>query len=83
MLWFQHLAAEFERVLAGRMREFVDETLAIERIVIGVHAAPETWPDMRVAHRVLDQQVRYLVAELAFRSGCVQALEGSRVHAVL
>ena len=49
MLRFQHLAAEFERILAGGMGKLVDEALAIDRVLIGVYAAPEAGPDMRVA----------------------------------
>ncbi len=38
---------------------------------------------MRVAHRMVDQQVRDVVAELAFVAAGVEALEHDRIHAVL
>jgi len=56
MLRFQHLAAEFERILAGGMGELVDEAFAVDRVLFGVDAAPRPGRDMRIAHRVIDQQ---------------------------
>jgi hypothetical protein len=52
------LAAEFERILAGRMRQLVHEAFEIDRVLVDVHAAPEARRDVRIAHRVVDQQVR-------------------------
>ena len=83
MLRLQHLATEFERVLPGGMGQLVNEALGVQRIVVGVDAAPEAGADMRVAHRMIDQQIRDLVAELAFGAGRVQALESRWIHAVL
>src|SRR5262249_4518674 len=56
--------AEGERVLAGRARHLVDEAFQIEHVLRGVDAA--TWADrhMGVAHRVLDPEVRYRIAQL-------------------
>ena len=62
------LAPERQRVLAGGMRELVDEALDVDRVVVDVHAAPEARRHVRVAHRVIDQQVRNRVAEMAFRA---------------
>ena len=66
MLRLQHLAAEFERVLPGRVGQLVDKAFAVERVVVGVDAAPEAGADVRVAHRVVDQDGRDVVAEHAF-----------------
>ena len=52
------LAAELERILVGRMRQLVHEAFEVDRVVVDVHAAPEAREDVRVAHRVVDQQVR-------------------------
>ena len=57
-------AAEFERVLAGRTRAFLDEAFHVDGVLVGVDAAPRADRNMRVAHHVLDQQVRHRVAEL-------------------
>ena len=62
------LAAELERILAGRQREFIHETFKIDGVLVVVHATPEAGRDVRVAHRVIDQQVRDRVAELRLRS---------------
>src|SRR5215216_4556821 len=45
-------------------RHLVDEAFNVHAVLVGVDAAP--WPDrhVRVAHRVLDEQVRHAVAEL-------------------
>ncbi len=58
------LAPELERVLPGRVRQLVHEALEIDGVLVVVHAAPEPWRDRRVAHGVVDQQVRDGVAEL-------------------
>ena len=61
------LAAELERILAGRVRQFVHEAFHVDGVLVGVHAAPEARRHVRVAHRVVDQQVRHRVAERALR----------------
>ena len=53
------------------MRYLIDKTLDIDRVVIEVHAAPEARRHMRVAHRVIDEQVVDLVAERTFCAACV------------
>ncbi len=73
-----HLAAERERVLTRRMRQLVDEAFQIDGVLVVVHATPEPRRDVRVAHRVVDQQVRHVIAERAFRAAGVEALEGWR-----
>jgi hypothetical protein len=35
------LAAELERVLPGRVREFVHEAFEVDRVLVEVHASPE------------------------------------------
>ena len=76
------LAPELQRVDADRMRELVHEAFDVDRVVVDVDAAPEARRNVRIAHGVIDQQVRHAVAErgLARR---VEALERDRVLAVL
>ena len=74
-------AAEFERVLAGRARAFLDEALHVEAVLVGVDAAPGADRHVRVAHHVLDQQVRHVVAELRVARLLVPALELAHVLA--
>ena len=57
------LAPEGERILAGGERQLVHEGLDEHRVLVDVHAAPEARRHVRVAHRVVDQQVRDVVAE--------------------
>ena len=57
-------AAELERVRAGRAGHFLDEALHVHGVLVGVDAAPGPDRHVRVAHRVLDEQVRHGVAEL-------------------
>ena len=75
------LAPECQRVLPGGMGELVDEALQIDGVLVDVDAAPEARRDRRVAHGVLDEQVRHRVADgvVAVR---MEALEGDRVRAV-
>ena len=73
------LAAELERILAGRMGQLVHEAFEIDRVLVEVHAAPEARRHVRVAHRVVDQQVRDGVAERRLRPGRVEPLEDDRV----
>src|SRR3954447_16378032 len=77
------LATKLERVLAGRVRKLIHEAFQINRILIVVHSAPEVRWDMRVAHRVVDKQVRNRIAERTFRTARIKTLEHSRVLAVL
>src|SRR5437762_9346407 len=60
------LAPEFERVLARGFRELVHEALDEQRVLVDVDAAPEPRRHVRVAHRVVDQEVRHRVAEGVF-----------------
>ena len=68
---------------ADRMGELVDEAFEIDGVLVDVHAAPEARRDVRIAHGVVDQQVRDVVAERALRAAGVEALEHDRVLAVL
>ena len=77
------LAPELERVLAGCLRQLIHEAFEIDGVLIVVHPAPEPRRDVGVAHRMVDQQVRDLVAEHAFRPGRIETLEHERIHAVL
>jgi hypothetical protein len=52
------LAPELERILADGMRQFVHEALEIDGVLVVVHAAPEPGRNVRVAHGVVDQQIR-------------------------
>ena len=60
-------AAELQRVLAGRARDLVHEALEIDRVLVGVDAAPRPDRHVRIALRVLEQG-RERIAEL--RSPC-------------
>jgi hypothetical protein len=60
------LAPERERVHAGRVRHLVDEALDVDRVVVGVDAAPEAGQHVRVAQLLVDEQRRERVAEPAF-----------------
>ena len=75
------LAAEFHRILADRLRQFIHEAFHIDRVLVHVDAAPEAGRNVGVAHRMLDQQVRHGVADRRV-AGRTQALERGRVHAV-
>ena len=78
-----HLASERERILAGCVGEFIHEALLEDGVLVVVHAAPETGRHMRIAHRVIDQNIRYVVAECAFRAARIEALERRRVTSIL
>ena len=67
------LRRNVERVLPRRMGEFVHEAFEIERVLVVVDAAPEPRRHRRVAHRVVDQEVRDRIAEDALRAARVQA----------
>ena len=75
------LAPERDRILAHRMRQFVHETFEIDRVVIDIDAAPESRRDVGIAHRMLDQQIRYRISDrmLAAR---IETLECGLIHAV-
>ena len=77
------LAAKLERILASGVRKLVHEAFQINRILIVVHSAPEVRRDVRVAHRVVDEQVRNRIAERTFRTARIKTLEHHRVLAVL
>ena len=51
------LAAECERILPGRMRQLIHEAFEIDRVLVAVDAAPEARRHMRIAHRMVDQQI--------------------------
>ena len=77
------LAPELERVLAGGLRQLVHEALDEDRVLVDVHAAPEARRDVRVAHRVVDQQVRDGVAERELARSGRAPWNVDRVRAVL
>jgi len=45
-----------------RHAQFVHETFQIDRVVIDIDAAPEAGRDVRVAHRMLDQEIRHRIS---------------------
>ena len=59
----EQLAAEFQLVLPDRLRQLIHEAFDEDGVLVDVHAAPESRRDVRIAHRVVDQQVRDRVAE--------------------
>jgi hypothetical protein len=64
------------------MRELVDEAFEEDRVLVDVHTAPESRWHVRVAHRMVDEQVRYGVFERVLARRPV-ALEGERVLALV
>src|SRR5215471_5927003 len=62
---------------------FVHKTLAINRVLISVHAAPETGPDRGVVHRMVDQHVRNVIAERSLCPTRVETLKHCRIHPIL
>jgi hypothetical protein len=65
------------------MGELVHEAFEVDGVLVEVDAAPEARWHRRVAHRVVDQEVRDRVADRRLRPARVQALEGDRVAPVL
>src|SRR5262249_13003110 len=74
----QQLAPNLERVLAGGMRDLVDEGLQPDGILIGVDAAPEAYRHMRVAYGVLNQKIRNGVTKTRLRATRIETLKGDR-----
>ena len=65
LLGLEQLATELKRALPGGMRQLINEALDVDGVVVGVDAAPEARREMRVAHRMVDENVRYVVTERA------------------
>ena len=78
----QQLAAEFQLVLPGRLRQLIHEAFHEDAVLVDVHATPEARRDVRIAHRMVDQQVRDRVAERVL-ARLEQALERERVAALV
>ena len=58
----EHAAAEFDRILAGLLRELVDEALDREHVVVRSDAAPETGRHgRRLVALEFDAQIRNVV----------------------
>jgi len=64
------------------VRQLVDEGFEIERVVVDVHAAPIARRHRRIAHGVLDQQIRKIIAELGVARRD-EALQCGGIEAVL
>ena len=77
----QQLLPERQRIPAGRVREFVEEALKVDGVLIDVHAAPEAGRHVRISHRVVGQQVGHRVSESVI-SLWQQSLERNYVSAV-
>jgi len=69
------LAPELERVRAHFLCKLVHEAFEVDGVVVDVHAAPETWIDVRVAHRMIDQDIGDRVADRRFRPARIEARE--------
>src|SRR5262249_58171874 len=67
------LATEFELVVADRLGELVDEAFEVDGVVIDVHATPEAGLNMRVAHRMIDEDVGNPVAHVPFPAAPIPA----------
>ena len=72
-----------ERILTRRLGQLVHEAFHVDGVLVGVHAAPEAWRHVRVAHRVIDQEVRHVVAVGRLGAARREALELHGIHAVL
>ena len=66
----------------GRLRQLVHEAFHEDAVLVDVHAAPEARRDVRIAHRMVDQQVRDGVAERML-AGLEQALERKRIASLV
>ncbi len=77
------LATEFELVLADGLRQLVHEALQEDGVLVDVHATPEPRLDVRIAHGMVDHQVRDRVAECVFRAGGHQTLERQRIFSLV
>ena len=76
------LAPELQLVLAGGLGELVDEALHEDAVLVDVHAAPHARGHVRVAHGVVDQQVRDRVLQRVLPAEQVRrghALEHERI----
>jgi hypothetical protein len=76
------LAPQHQGVLAGGVRDLVDEARDVDRVLLQIHAAPEARRHVRVADRVVDEQVRDAVAKHGLAAAVVEALEHQEVLAV-
>ena len=74
--------AILQRVFPGGMRQLIHEAFQIEGVLVEVHTAPETRRHMRVAHGMVDQQIREAIADIGLAPGIVQPLEDHRVTPV-
>src|SRR5262249_56117335 len=72
------LASELELVLADGLRQLVHEALQEDGVLVDVHATPEPRLDMRIAHGMVDHQVRDRVAERVLPAGGHYTLERPR-----
>src|SRR5258705_4535377 len=79
----QELASELKRILSGRVGKLVDEALEIDRVLVVVHPTPEAGWYMRIAHSVIDQQVRNVVAKGPLRTARIEPLKRGWVSSVL
>jgi hypothetical protein len=82
MSGLQHLSAKFKWVLPGGMGQLVNKAFDVDRIVVDVDPTPEPRGDWRVAHRVVNKQVRNLITECAFLPTGVEPLKGDQVHPI-
>ena len=76
------LAPELDRVHAGRLGQFIHETFHEDRVLVRVDPAPESRRHMRIAHRMVNQQVGKLIAD-AMLGAIEHPLEHERIAAFL
>ena len=77
------LAPELERIDAGFLCKLVHEAFEIDGVVVDVHTPPETRIDVRVAHRMIDENVGDRVADRRFRSAGIEPREGCGIATLL
>src|SRR5262249_40349489 len=78
----EQLQAEREGILLELMRQFVDERFDEDSVVIDAYTPPEPGQDVRVPHRMVDEEIRNVVAEIAFRRVPRESLEFDAILAV-
>ena len=84
---FRHqLLPQGQRILPARLRHFVDEALHVDRVLVGVDAAPKTRRHMGVAHRMVDGEVVKRIADRVIGEAVMpdrqQTLKGRQISAV-
>ena len=60
------LATELYRIHTGSFSHLIHEGFDKDRVLVNIHTTPETWRDMRIAHRMIDRHIREAVSNTMF-----------------